>query len=399
MSGIIEGPLWDEYTAVAQEIADHPELAFEETLAHRALTTWLTHHGFTVAPVVGMPTAFTATFGSGEPAVGILLEYDALPEIGHGCGHHLIAAGGALAAILASRAGLARGRIEVIGCPAEERGAGKALLCDRGVFDDLDAAMMFHPASVTVLARSAVAAVNVAVEFHGRASHTARAPEHGRNALSSMIHLFTGLDALRARLGRWDTVGGIITDGGAAVNIVPSYTRAELMLRAPTGAAVDELLARVRAIATGAALMAGTECVVTPDSAVYAERRNNRTMLEALAPEMLAEQLVTDQPPRDESLGSSDIGNVSLRVPTIHPTVRVVPSPVPSHSLEFAQATRRPYALAETAKMAAAMANLARRVLADDELRGRIRAEFARGGHDAPGTDFSSLGSVLTQQP
>src|SRR5699024_8859567 len=224
-----DSQLSEAFVNVAEQIADRPEVAFEEYHARGLLSGWLAEHGFEIDDVDGLPTAFSARFGAGSPNVAILLEYDALPGVGHGCGHHLIGAGGALAAILASRRHAGTGSIIVLGCPAEESGAGKAYLIEAGAFDEVDAAMMFHPASTTVLARSAVAARTVSVEFFGRASHTARAPEHGRNALSSAIFLFNGIDALRARLGRWATISGFIAEGGVAVNIVPEYSRVELL--------------------------------------------------------------------------------------------------------------------------------------------------------------------------
>src|SRR5690625_4026727 len=294
--------LWEEFLAASEHIADHPEIAFEEHEARRTLSTWLQARGFEVEDVAGLETEFVARYGRGIPNIAILLEYDALPGLGHACGHQLIGAGGALAALLAAQRHPG-GTITVIGCPAEEAGAGKAALIEAGVFDDVTTAMMFHPASVTVLARSSVAALPVAIEFHGRASHTARAPEHGRNALSSAILLFNGIDALRQRLGRWASVSGIITDGGVAVNVVPEYARVELLLRDETAQGVGEILDQVRDIARGAALAVGTRVDVTPIGHVYAERRSNRVMLTALAQEMRSLGIEINQPRRDEALG------------------------------------------------------------------------------------------------
>lgn len=383
--------LFEQFVRVAESIADTPELAFEEHHAKSVLTSWLASHGFELQDVDSVDTAFVASIGEGEPSIALLLEYDALPNIGHGCGHHLIGAGCALAGILAAKQHAGAGKIVLVGCPAEESGAGKAHLLEAGVFDGLDAAMMFHPASTTVLARSAVAAITITVEFFGRASHTARAPEHGRNALSSAIFLFNAIDALRVRLGRWATVSGIIAEGGTAVNVVPEYVSVELLVRDQSTSAVEKLLGEIEMIAQGAALAAGTRAKVTREPYIYTERRSNRTMLHALAPIMLENGLTINQVGRDESLGSSDIGNVSLAIPTIHPTVNVVEQATPSHTPEFAHATRKPLAYERSAAMARSIACLAVRILTDPALRKDMRDEFDLGGYDRPGTDFSDL--------
>lgn len=397
-SGPADQGLVAEFGHVAEAIATRPELAFDEYYACETLSAWVGEHGFNVTSVEGYETAFVATKGSGGPNIGVLLEYDALPEVGHGCGHHLIGAGGALAGILAAEAiPEGAGTVTIVGCPAEESGAGKAHLVAAGVFDDLTTAMMFHPASTTALARASVAATNVTVTFHGVASHTARAPEHGRNALSALLFTFNGVDALRQRLGRWASISGIITDGGTAVNVVPSYTRASFLLRDVSRDAVAALVHELEQIALGAAMMTGTTARVTADEHVYAERRNNRAMLRALASEMREQGLAIDQPRTDESLGSSDIGNVSLHVPTIHPTLNVVVSePVASHSHAFAQATRTPLAMQRTVQMATALAALATRIAADEALLSDITDEFHEGGFDAPGTDFTDLFEAST---
>lgn len=386
--------LTERFTAVAEEIADHPQVAFEETVAQAALSTWLQDEGFAVEAVPALPTAFVARAGRGRPTVAMLLEYDALPGVGHGCGHHLIGAGGALAAILAARTlrdGAQAGSAVAVGCPAEESGGGKALLERAGVFDDIDATMMFHPASRTLLARSALAATSVTVDFHGAAAHASKTPEHGRNALSAMVSFFTAVDALRPRLGTWARVNGIITHGGTSTGVVPDHTRAELSLREATLPAIAAVIDGIRACAEGAALSTGTTATLTEHGPAYAERRNNRVMLRQLAQHLATLDVPVDAPDVAETLGSSDVGNVSLVVPTIHPTIRIVDDPVPSHTTAFASAARQPLAYRSTLAMAQAQSMLMLDLLLQPELLAAAQEEFARGGFDPPGTSYTDL--------
>ncbi|XVQ06364.1 M20 family metallopeptidase [Spirillospora sp. CA-255316] len=376
----------ERYEQVAGEIFAHPETAFEEVRAARTLSSWLADEGFAVEPGAGgLPTAFTARFGRGEPTVAVLLEYDALPGIGHGCGHHLIGAGGALAAVLAARRVTGEGSILAVGCPAEESGAGKALLVEAGVFDGVAAAMMFHPAARTVLARSALAAVPLNVRFHGRAAHAVKTPDLGRNALTAMIQFFVAVDGLRPRLGTWGRVNGIIRDGGTAANVIPDFTSAEFMVREATLERLEELVAAVTDCAQGVAAATGTTVEVERTSPGYAERRNNRVLLSVLGRHMRAAGLPIDPPDVTETLGSSDIGNVSLRVPTIHPTIRIAPDGTPSHSHAFAEIANTDAARAAVAAMAAAMADTIVELLTRPELLERAAAEFDLGGADLPG--------------
>lgn len=388
------GRLRARFDTVTRMIGDHPETAFAEVVAHRTLTCWLAEHDFAIDTVPDLPTAFVARAGAGSPTLAVLLEYDALPEIGHACGHQLIGAGGALAAILSARelrrTG-GRGTVLAIGCPAEESGAGKALLVEAGCFEGVDAAVMFHPASRTVLARSSLAGVAVGVEFHGRAAHAAKAPEEGRNALTALLLLMNAIDADRPRLGTWGRINGIITDGGRATNVIPDYARAEFMVRESTRDRVMGIVDRLRDMAAGAATSTGTRSIVDVRGPVYAERRNNRTLLRSLAGHLRSCGIAIDQPLVDESLGSSDVGNVSLVVPTIHPTVRITDTPVPSHTKEFAAVADRPAARDAAAAMASALAHLIVQAATEPGLLRQAREEFARGGFDAPGTDFHDL--------
>ena len=248
----------DALDRLALEIHDRPELAFEERFAAGALAECLESENVSVQRGAGgLETAFVAEVGTGGPVVAILGEYDALPGIGHGCGHNLmgVAAVGAFLALRDSLDGI-RGRVRVIGCPAEERGNGKVHLMNGGAFDDVDAALMYHPGDRDEIDPLMLAMVNLDVELLGKAAHAAAEPHDGVNALDGLVLGWNAISALRLLVRSDSRIHGIITDGGKAANIIPDRAAARLMVRSPDNAYLSDLRRRVLACFEGAAVAA-----------------------------------------------------------------------------------------------------------------------------------------------
>ena len=333
----------DRLLSASQDIFDHPELKFEEVHAAQVLADELRNDGFSVElGVAGLDTAILATHpqASDGPTVAILGEYDALPEIGHACGHNLIAASalGACLALGKIKSGLP-GRLLFMGTPAEEGGGGKVIMIDAGLFDGVDAAMMFHPASHTVVDRGSLAISEVKIEFHGKASHASGSPEKGINALDAVIQTFNGLNALRQHIKDGARIHGIITDGGAKPNIVPEFASAVFYVRAPESDYRDELLEKLRRCAEGAALATGATLSFEIVGHAYKAMKPNRTMGEAFAKNLEALGEPLNPPLADAGLGSTDMGDVSQAVPAIHAYIQICDEKVAGHSREFAQAS------------------------------------------------------------
>ncbi len=375
-----------ELIELSLDLHANPELALAEHHAAGRLTSLLTEHGFaTKQDIAGMPTAFDATFGQGEPTIAFLCEYDALPEIGHACGHNLIAAAGVGAAIAARYAveDSWPGTIRCIGTPGEEGAGGKIVELEAGVFDGVDAALMFHPGDKTQPWRHATAAVHLDVTYHGVAAHAAGSPTEGRSALAAVIQLFTMLDSMRQFIPETARLHGIITDGGQAPNIVPERAAATLMVRAITERAVSKLLARVEACAEAAAAATDTT-VEFHRGRIYAERKNNHTMATRVATHLARLGVSSTTPAMRGGTGSSDIGNVSLVLPTIHPYVQVAPSGTPGHSRAMAEAAATPEAQEAMLAIAEALAATGIELLTDPALLDEVRQEFATSSPDLP---------------
>jgi amidohydrolase len=388
----LQPPITDELqTAVRQRrpaldelslaLHAHPETRFEEHYAAEQLTSRLATAGFEVDKGVGeLPTAFTATHrGGGEgPVIAVLLEYDALPGIGHGCGHNLIAAGGLTAALAAAAVRPDhRGTLKVIGTPGEEGGGGKILLLDRGVFDGVDAAVMFHPADRSLRARHALAASHLRLTFHGIAAHAAKAPWEGRSATAGAQLFLTAIDSLRQFIPPTARVHGIITHGGDAPNVVPDRAELDLYVRESTSAALDALLERVHAAASGAALATGTTVETVETAPRYTERNNNMVMADRLAAYTAGLGLHLEPPSPANPAGSSDIGNLSVKLPVIHPYVQICPRGTPGHSTQMRAAARSQKAHAKVEKVATGLVALLLDLLDDPGFLAAARAEFA----------------------
>ncbi|MGW0599448.1 M20 family metallopeptidase [Streptomyces sp. NPDC002776] len=368
--------------AVSLAIHARPELKFTEFHAHQVLTRWLSEAGFTVTSGAGgLDTAFVAVHEGGRPGprVAVLAEYDALPGVGHGCGHNLIAAGAAAAAVAAVRALPAHpGTVAVIGTPGEEMGgAGKVRLAEAGVFEGVDAALMFHPADRSVTTQHALAAAHLRIDFTGVGAHAARSPWEGRSALAAAQLFLNAVDSLRQFVEPTARLHGVVTDGGQAPNVVPAHAAVELYVRDRTTAATEALVERVRAAAEGAALATGTAGAVSETGPLYAERRDSAVLAERFG--WAVRELGLDIAPgaADTPAGSSDIGNLSHLLPVIHPYIQIAEPGTPAHSEAMREAAASPFAHDRTELAATGLARLVTELLLDGALLAAAGAEFA----------------------
>jgi len=382
------GALVSEMVALAEAIRSDPELSGSEQRAAMRCAALLTAHGFTIETgTAGLPTAFVARrrFGSGATRVAFLAEYDALPGIGHGCGHHLIAASSVGAALAAEAAATDADDLEVllIGTPSEETIGGKVVLAEAGVFDGLDGVMMFHAGHEWRTVTNSLACQSVEIVFGGRAAHAVASPEAGLNALEAMIDLFLAARTLRARFGSGVKLPGVLLEGGVRANIVPDRAVARFSVRAPTSeereAVVDALLVEVERIAAAT----GCRRLVRPVDNPYDEMRTNLALAAALREELVARGAVTNEAPRT-SMGSIDAGNVARRAPTVHAYMPAAPPRFALHTREFGEATAGGRCAGPLATASAAMAETALRLARDAELRARVRAEQRASGDTLP---------------
>jgi len=321
----------------------HPEVAFAEHETSRHLGEFLAARGFAVErPAYGLETAFAARAGSAGPEVVICAELDALPGIGHACGHNLIstaAIGAGLAlAPLADELGF---RVTVLGTPAEERIGGKVDLIEAGAFAGAAAAMMVHPATEDTLDPPILAVNHLVVEFHGKTAHASASPWEGRNALDAFVLAYTNISALRQHLYPTDKTHCMITHGGDAPNIIPHYTRSEWYVRAATKARLDEFMARVMACFRAGAEATGCTVEVSPVGHEYQDLVSNPLLasLYDANSRALGRPLVPGSQRDPAAGGSTDMGNVSHVVPSIHPFLDLGCAPATNHQPEFATAT------------------------------------------------------------
>lgn len=374
--------------AVSLAIHSRPELKFEEFHAVRQLTDWLAESGFAVrTPVGDLETAFVATHGDAPgPCVAVLAEYDALPGLGHGCGHNLIAAGAAAAAVAVARALPGHpGTIAVIGTPGEEMGgAGKVRLIEAGVLDDVDAALMFHPGDRSLTARPGLAAAHLGIAFTGVGAHASVSPWDGRSALAGAQLFLAAIDAMRQFVPPSARLHGIVSDGGRAPNVVPAYAMVDLYVRDRTAESAGALVARVRDAAQGAALATGTTAKVWETGPMYAERRNNMVLAARFGAAVRDLGVEIEPGDPDGPAGSSDIGNLSRLLPVIHPYIQIAPAGTPGHSAAMREAAATPFAHDRTQVAATALAEVAAELLTDGELLAAARAEFALHSGSCP---------------
>jgi amidohydrolase len=376
----------DELVRLSREIHSHPELAFKEHHACGQLVPFLEAQGFAVRrPAYGMETAFRGEWGHGPVTIAICAEYDALPEIGHACGHNLIATVGAgAAAALIKSLDPADARIVILGTPAEEKQGGKIVMVRNGAFDDVDVAMMAHAAPADIAEAPMFGVSHVDVEYRGKAVHASVFPEQGVNALDAVVTAYQAIAQLRQHMRRDARIHGIITHGGDAANIVPGYAAATFYVRALKPWYLEQLKERVKHCFEAGALATGCEMTIHwHDEAEYAPMLNNGPMAQAYRRngEALGKMFIDL---KDLSTGSSDMGNVSQVVPSIHPNFSVG-TPAFTHSSEFTAAAITDAAHAGMLQTAKTLAMTAIDVALEPGLLDEIKADFAGHGRAPTG--------------
>jgi amidohydrolase len=370
-----------ELERIGRDIHAHPEIAYEERQAVAWLAELLKRHGFSVeVGVADTPTAFVATRRNGTgPTVAFLSEYDALRGLGHGCGHNLIATASAGAGIaLAESLDRLRGRVLVIGTPAEEGGGGKIRLINAGIFQEVDAAMMFHPDTRTQVLHWALAVTHMHFEFIGRAAHASGDPEKGINALDAFVLAYNGISLLRQQMKEGARLHGFLKEGGTAPNIIPERTSGEFLVRARDQAYMEELLQKVKNIFQAAALATGCSLNLTYEEAPYTDLRNNAVLARLFEDNLRRLGIDPVEGVPWENAGSTDMGNVSHAVPALHPTLAIASADVPGHSQAFLEASgslRGYQAMIDAAK---ALAMTGADLLADPSLVEQAKVEFRR---------------------
>lgn len=375
-----------ELRAVSQFIHDHPEIALEEVQSSAAAADALERSGFIVQRgIAGLPTAFRATTGSGGgPHIAFLAEYDALPGVGHGCGHNLICLS-ALAAGIGAKAALdgMSGRITVFGTPAEEAVGGKVIMKNAGVFDDVDAAMGAHPGDAESVCPTvpgsgeALACQAVTIAFRGQAAHAAADPYNGINALDAVILTFNGINALRQHVKSDARLHGIIVKGGEAPNVIPDYAEALFYVRAGTQAYMYELVEKVRKIADGAALMTGATLDFSFPEDAFWDMITNYQLARALKANVDRVGLELPEAKAEEGTGSTDWGNVSYVVPSVETSFPIVAGLCTWHSQDVVDAAESELGYGNTFLIAKAMALTALDLVEQPELLESVKAEFA----------------------
>jgi amidohydrolase len=360
-------------------IHDNPELGFEEVKAAARLTKYLEDNGFTIERgICELPTAFRGSYGKNKPAIATLAEYDALPQLGHACGHNLIA-GAAVGAAVAAKVAIDKcgGTVMVIGTPAEEFHGGKIIMAGRGGFDNLDMAMMFHAGAHDSATIQSLACIGLDIEFFGKAAHAATRPEAGINALEAMLLSFAAINSLRQHILNTARIHGIISDGGEAVNVVPAHSAASFLVRAEDTAYLEELKEKVLDCFVGAAAATSARLEYRWGDLVYEPLRNNMTLAELFKQNM--ESLGHPMPlDGGGGVGSTDMGNVSQLVPAIHPTVGIVPESITLHSPDFAVAAASEAGIEGMLDAAKTMAMTVVDLVASPETADQVKKEFGR---------------------
>ena len=372
-------------------IHKHPEPAFEEHKAQEALTRLLDESGLDVKRGVGgLDTAFIANYGtsSSHPFIGLIAEYDALPGIGHGCGHNLIGTASVGAAIaLASVLDPGSFRLRVIGTPAEERGGGKIRLIKAGLFDGIDAAMMVHPSNKTEVIKRSLALIDLEMEFFGKASHAAGAPHMGINALDAVIQTFNNIAALRQHIKPDARIHGIITNGGQAPNIIPDYTSARFLIRSIDMGYTHLLLKKVKECAMGASKATGAKVSFRIDKNILMPFQPNYTMSNIFSRHLKSLGVEIGINEEYKEIGSSDIGNVSQALPTIHPALAICNHDIAPHSQEFAKAAGSDEGIKGMVIAAKAIGLTALDLITRPDLLKKVKDE-----HDSGGADIRDIG-------
>ncbi len=367
-----------QLSELSLKIHSNPELGFKEVKAAAWLTQYLEENGFSIERgIYELPTAFRGRYGQGKPAIAILAEYDALPNLGHACGHNLIAVC-AVGAGVASKLAVDRfgGSILVIGTPAEEIYGGKAIMAERGAFDNLDIAMMVHPGAHDTATARALACHFLEVEFFGKAAHAAARPEAGINALEAMLNSFAAINSLRQHIKDKARIHGIITDGGEAANIVPAHSAGNFIVRAEDDAYLAELKRKVINCFIGAATASGARLEYRWAGMRYAPLRNNLNLARLFRRNMqsLGRKVKLSEP--NKTFGSTDMGNVSQLVPSIHPWVAITSEEVVAHSPQFTEAAASEAGIKGLLDAAKALALTVVDLVANPEIVIKVKKEF-----------------------
>jgi amidohydrolase len=375
----------DELLRLSHAIHARPELAFHEHEAAALLAESIRAAGLEVKTgAFGLETAFAAEFGSGSAGcVALLAEYDALPEIGHACGHNLIASAGVGAGLALFALGdQLPGKVRILGTPAEERGGGKELMARHGAFDGVDAALIMHPANVNLINMPCLACAEVEVHYKGRSAHAAAMPDQGINALDALVVAYQGIAALRQHIASDQRIHGIITDGGQAPNIVPEKAAGRFFVRSADSEGLKALKKRVEGCFRAGAEATGAELNIIWSAVDYRAIRFNAPLAESFRTN--AETLgrtffpLENLPP--SLRGSTDMGNVSHRTPSIHPMLACAPLHCTIHNPEFADWARGEKGDAAAIDGAKALAMTALDFLCDPDLRRRTRESFEQTG-------------------
>ncbi len=368
----------DDLIALSHRIHAHPELGFEEEKACAWIAETLSDAGFSVETgICDMPTAFVARAGSGPLHITICAEYDCLPGIGHACGHNIIAASAVGAGIAAARVADEVGlSVSVLGTPAEEAGnaGGKILLLERGAFTDAQAAMMVHPAPMDVVDPSIIACSMFHVHYTGKAAHASAFPEHGINAADALTLAQTAIGLLRQHIRSTDRIHGIITHGGDAPNIIPAQTEAKYIVRAKTLDELDSIKEKVRRCFEAGALATGARLEIVGGDKPYAEHRSDMEIAQLYQrnSEALGRVFPERGPAIERAAGSTDMGNVSLALPSIHPFIGIDSLPAVNHQPEFTAHCVTPAADKALIDGALSMAWTAIDMATDERIRDRL---------------------------
>lgn len=373
----IEKSLWK----ISKEMYENPELGDQEFESMNLLVTLLKEHEFqTEIGIVGRPTAFKSVFNSGKPGptIAYLAEYDALPGIGHGCGHNLIGTMSVGAGIILSKIiNKIGGSIVVLGTPAEETNGAKVPMSKKGIFDDIDVAMIVHPSDQSYISGDSLAMDAIQFAYTGKSSHASASPEEGINALDGVIQLFNGINALREHLPSDVRIHGIISEGGKAANVVPDFAVGQFYIRAKQRAYLDKVVEKVISIAQGAALMTGTTVEISNYELSYDDMITNQVLSDCFTKNLQQTSKLSINEAK-QTYGSIDMGNVSHVVPAIHPYIGLNKPGLIAHTKEFAAQTTTEDGYETLKTGALALAYTGYDVLTDKKLLESIQQEFQR---------------------
>jgi amidohydrolase len=371
----IQTKLWE----MSDHLYHHPELGDQEYESMELLVNFLKEHHFTVEKgIVNRPTAFKAVYDSKKegPTIAYLSEYDALPGVGHGCGHNLIGTMSAGAGVLLSKVvDEIGGRVVVLGTPAEETNGGKVPMAEQGIFDDIDAAMILHPADESYESGDSLAMDAIQFDYRGQTSHAAASPEKGINALDAVLQLFNGINAIRQHVTSDVRIHGIIKEGGVAANIVPDKAVAQFYIRAKDRSYLNEVVEKVKNIAQGAALMTGAELHISNYELSYDNMITNQTLSQLFTTNLLASG-VQEVKEAKQTYGSIDMGNVSQVVPAIHPYIGLDSPGLIAHTKEFADLTITENSHHILSKGVLALASTGYDLITNHEELERMKQEF-----------------------